>query len=71
MYQALTMMAEAISSCAGWFLRILVATSGQGVWLSGVFLFLTYKFLFAPLFGEAKSDLAKHSYNAFKRRKEK
>lgn len=70
MLRALDLMVTAISECSAWFIQILNAVDGYSIWASAIFVYLSYKFLFAPLFGMAKSDVAKKSYNAFRRRKE-
>lgn len=71
MAQVLSLISNVITQCAGWFLQILNAVGGLAVWSTACLVWLTYRFLLRPLFGEASSDLAKNSYNAFKRRKEK
>lgn len=68
--QCVDLFTNAVSGCALWFFSIVNETGTYTLWLSCVFIFLVYKFLFRPIFGYASSDLARNSYNAFKRRKE-
>ena len=62
---------EMFVAIVGWFESLLDSTGLGLIYLSAVIICICYKFLFAPVFGFCKSDLAKKSYNAFKRRKEK
>lgn len=71
MSEILAALGATILQVAGWFTQVLTQTGGLGVWLAAIIVTLTYKFLLAPVFGAARSDLAHQSYNAFKRRKEK
>ena len=57
-------------NCFQWFTKLLNAVSGTSFWLSAVLMCALFKFIFRPVFGSCKSDLAKKSINAFKRRKE-
>lgn len=71
MSQVLPAVANVITQCSAWFLQVLNAVDGLAVWMTAVLVVLSYKFLLRPLFGSAGSDIARKSYNAFKRRKEK
>ena len=70
MTEILAALGSTVLQVAGWFMQVLNQTGGLGVWLTAIIVTITYKFLLAPVFGAARSDLAKHSYNAFKRGKE-
>ena len=71
MSQVLPVVGNVITQCSTWFLQIINAVDGLAVWMTAVLVWLSYKFLLRPLFGQAGSDVARRSYNAFKRRKEK
>ena len=71
MSQVLPAVGNVISQCSIWFLQVINAVDGFPVWMTAVLVYLSYKFLLRPLFGQAGSDVAHRSYNAFKRRKEK
>lgn len=70
MSQVLPAVGNVLTQCSTWFLQIINAVDGLPVWMTGVLVFLSYKFLLRPLFGHAGSDVARRAYNAFKRRKE-
>lgn len=70
MAQVLPAVGNVITQCSAWFLQIINAVDGLPVWMTAVLVWLSYKFLLRPLFGHAGSDVARRSYNAFKRRKE-
>lgn len=70
MAQVLPAVGNVITQCSAWFLQIINAVDGLAVWMTAVLVWLSYKFLLRPLFGQAGSDVARRSYNAFKRRKE-
>lgn len=56
--------------CSDWFTSILTETGTGQIWITCFMIWISYKFLLKPVFGYASSDLARKSYNAFKRRKE-
>lgn len=65
--QIASMIAQAFSFAGDAWTRLLNATGMSGWWFAGVFTWLSYKFFLRPIFGHAGSDLAKRSYNAFRK----
>lgn len=56
MSQVLPAVGNVLTQCSAWFLQIMNAVDGLPVWMTGVLVFLSYRFLLKPLFGYAESD---------------
>lgn len=67
----LDMFLQVISFANDSFGQILTATGGRSFWFAAILTYFSFKYFLRPIFGQAGSDLAKRSYNAFKRREEK
>lgn len=52
--------------CWSAWAKILDAVDGYGAWFSAFCVWLAYKFILAPLFGYAGSDIAASAHNAVK-----
>ena len=63
------MFLQVISFANNTFAQILSATGAHGFWLAAILTYFSFKYFLRPLFGSVGSDLAKNSYNAFKKRK--
>lgn len=71
--ELLSYVGRVFTSPLGWFAELLNYTGGGKYWVMGLMIYCIYKFILAPIFGRARSDLARESYSAFKssRRKDK
>lgn len=60
--EALNIILNAITYVMGWFLELYNAAGALGMWSFCVFVFLLYRFILTPLFGQvAGSDTVKQS----------
>lgn len=61
----MAILAVVLSYCLNWFNMIMLHTRMFGIYRAGLFVFLLYKFILAPLFGadirSAGSDLARRN----------
>lgn len=53
MASIMEMFTLSLSAAAGWFNRLLTASSVSGVFLSMIFIYLMFKFLLRPIFGRS------------------
>ena len=65
------MFLQDISFANNSFGQILTATGGRSFWFAAILTYFSFKYFLRPIFGQVGSDLAKRSYNAFKRKGEK
>lgn len=65
----INMLLQIINFANDTFNQILLSTNSYGFWISAILTMLSFKYFLRPLFGSAGSDVAKRSYNAFKKRK--
>lgn len=57
--ESLNIILNAITVAFGWFLELYDAAGALGIWQFCIFVFLTYRFILAPIFGHtAGSDRA-------------
>lgn len=57
--ESLNIILNAITIAFGWFLELYNAAGALGIWQFCIFVFLTYRFILAPIFGRvAGSDSA-------------
>ena len=69
-YNVLDLLTQVVQFCGLQFMMILGKLDALQVWIAAIGLHLVFKFILRPIFGYASSDLARNSYNAFKRGKE-
>lgn len=69
--EVVSFMTLTATQCSQWFFQIISAVDGVEFWTTAIGMWVIFKFIFRPIFGYASSDLARNSYNAFKRGKEK
>lgn len=70
MLQIFSGVTQLFSQCIAWFFQLLDAVEGVDLWLTGIVIWLAYKFILAPVFGVASSDMAKRNYNSLRRKGE-
>lgn len=52
-------LANVFGNCLEWFVDVFIGSGAGGFYLGCVSVYLTYKFLLAPVFGDHRSDKAR------------
>lgn len=65
--QALNIILNGITFAFGWFLELYDAAGALGIWFTVVIVFMLYRFILAPLFGQvAGSDVAARTAKGYR-----
>lgn len=68
MSDVINLITMAVSFASNTFTSVMNATGAYGFWLSAILVTFSFRAILKPIFGSVGSDLAKKSYNAFRRK---